>query len=234
MNKFGRNTDIDTSEEDIWDGGGRWKGVLAAAETFKLVSNDVNDDFGGTGMNTVRIYGHGSDGTEISEVVNLNGTTAVATLNSYIVIYRMFGTLWGSGGVNAGLVQAYPGSGSTADNRAIIAIGNNQTLMAIWRVPDDKLFHLKSYYASLMAASLGATKYATLSLYSQSAASAGAVGHKDWRLRHNRGMSSDASSGIDHDFKPNITFDGGTVIKLAASTSANNFDISGGFSGDVK
>ena len=58
VNKFGRNTDIDTAVEDVWDGGGTWV-APTQVRTHDIVSTSTSDDGDpvGVGARTIRVYG---------------------------------------------------------------------------------------------------------------------------------------------------------------------------------
>ena len=79
VNKFGRNTDVDSAAaEDVWDGGGIWV-APTAARVHNLVSADAADDAAGTGAQTVLVTGLDGTWTETSETVTMDGITPVAT-----------------------------------------------------------------------------------------------------------------------------------------------------------
>lgn len=106
VNKFGRNPDVDAAApEDIWFNGGTWV-APTAARIHAIVSTSVNDTAAGTGARTVTLYGLNASYVEQSETVTLNGTTAVNTVNSYVMIDRAIVATAGSGGTNAGTITA--------------------------------------------------------------------------------------------------------------------------------
>lgn len=75
---------------------------LSSAETMDVVSSSTADDLGGTGANTIFIIGVDNDYAEISEMLNMDGTTTVVTANSYLFINRVYVVFAGSGETNAG------------------------------------------------------------------------------------------------------------------------------------
>jgi hypothetical protein len=86
INKFGRNTDVDTGvSEDMWNGGGFYTGfpTTGSAEPLGVASSSANDTAAGTGARTVMIIGLDANYQEISETVTLNGTTEVFTTQSF-------------------------------------------------------------------------------------------------------------------------------------------------------
>lgn len=135
--KFGFNGDVDDSLETVWAQGGLYS-YLAAASILKVSSSSTNDASAGTGARTVTLFGLDANYDEISEDVTLNGQTAVNTTQEFLRINRMTVNTAGSGGQNAGVIYAGTGtvtSGVPANKYATIAIGDNQTLMALWTVP---------------------------------------------------------------------------------------------------
>ena len=135
--KFGFNPDVDDALETIWAEGGLYS-YLSAATILKVSSSSTDDTAAGTGARTVEIFGLDGNYNEISETVTLNGQTAVNTTNSYLRINRGIVRSAGSGGQNAGVIYAGTGTvtaGVPANTYLSIAIGDNQTLMALWTVP---------------------------------------------------------------------------------------------------
>lgn len=135
--KFGFNPDVDDSLETIWAEGGLYS-YLSAATVLKISSSSTDDTSAGTGARTVELQGLDGDYNQISETVTLSGQTAVNTTKSFLRIYRMIVKTAGTGAQNAGVIYAGTGTvtlGVPANKYATIAIGDNQTLMALWTVP---------------------------------------------------------------------------------------------------
>src|SRR6056300_304201 len=162
--KFGFNPDVDDLLETVWAQGGLYS-YLATASVLKVSSSSTADAAAGTGARTVTLSGLDANYSEISETVTLNGQTAVNTTNSYLRIFRMVVNSAGSGGQNAGVVYAGTGtvtSGVPANKYATIAIGDNQTLMAIWTVPANHTAYLLQ--TDVTVATMLNNKYCTASL----------------------------------------------------------------------
>jgi hypothetical protein len=160
--KFGFNPDVDDSLETIWAEGGLYS-YLSAATVLKISSSSTNDTSAGTGARTVTLSGLDANYDEISETITLNGQTAVNSTLSYLRIYRMTVDTAGSGGENAGVIYAGTGtvtSGVPANKYATIAIGDNQTLMALWTVPRGYTAYLSQ--TDVTAATTQNNKYATV------------------------------------------------------------------------
>lgn len=106
---FGFNPDVDQTEVTVWP----YTGLIshpAAALAMKVSSSNAADTSAGTGARTVLIQGLDADYNEISEVVTLNGQTAVTTANSYLRINYATVATAGSGQSAAG--DIYIGTGT--------------------------------------------------------------------------------------------------------------------------
>ena len=149
--KFGNNAAVANSLETIWQQGGLYS-YLSAATVLKVSSSSTNDTSAGTGARTVELFGLDGDYNEISEVVTLNGQTAVNSTQSYLRINRMIVRSAGSGGANAGVIYAGTGTVTTGVPANIYATingdGTNQTLMALWTVPAGYTAYLMQYDVS--------------------------------------------------------------------------------------
>lgn len=162
--KFGFNPDVDDTEETVWAQGGLY-GYLSSASVLKVSSSSTADTSAGTGARTVQLYGLDADYNEINETVTLNGQTAVNTTNSFLRINRMVIRSAGTGEKNAGVVYAGTGTvtaGVPANKYATIAVGDNQTLMALWTVPAGHTAYLLQ--KDLTVATAQNNKYATIRL----------------------------------------------------------------------
>jgi len=162
--KFGFNPDVDDSEETVWAQGGLYS-YLSSASVLKVSSSSTADDSAGTGARTVQLYGLDADYNEINETVTLDGQTAVNTTNSFLRINRMVVRSAGTGEKNAGVIYAGTGTvtaGVPANKYATIAIGDNQTLMALWTVPAGHTAYLLQ--KDLTVATAQNNKYATIRL----------------------------------------------------------------------
>jgi hypothetical protein len=147
----GRNAAISTSAETIWQPGATYAQLTTAA-AHEVVSSSANDAAAGTGARTVVIEGLIAGYVEASETVTLNGTTAVATVNSYIAINAMRVATAGSGNVNAGTIDCRTVSGSVVKRRIGTDVGSTQDASFIYTVPAGKVAVLKSVFWSATGA----------------------------------------------------------------------------------
>lgn len=219
INKFGRNTDIDQTIEDIWDGGGVWS-EPTVGQVYTVTSTSTADTAAGTGAQTMQASGLLSDtGLLADETITLNGTSWVTLTNEYQMIHRLIVLSAGSGGVNAGTITANANTDGTVT--AQINVGNNQTLMAIYKIPTGKKGCLLDYYASINKATGANTTGDILVKVKPD----GEV----FQTKQVIGISTIGSGFIEHTYFAPSCFDPLTIIKMSAGTSANDADISAGF-----
>jgi hypothetical protein len=136
---FGYNPDLDQTEESIWANGGTVPHPTVAS-VLKISSTSANDDGDpvGTGALTVLITGVDGSYNVVSEVITLNGQTAVETDNSYLYVNGFTVLTVGSGGANAGVIYAGTGNVNAGVPTVIydaIAVGYNNRTTAHYCVP---------------------------------------------------------------------------------------------------
>jgi hypothetical protein len=136
--QFGINTAVGTSNETIWIGSNTYT-FPAAASVLKVSSSSANDASpSGTGAQTIQIQGLNAAYEAVSEIVSLNGQTAVNTTNSYLRVNKMTVLTAGTGGTSVGNI--YAGTGDvTAGVPAVVVnqtgILANETESAFYTVP---------------------------------------------------------------------------------------------------
>jgi hypothetical protein len=138
--KFGFNPLVVDSLETVWAQGGLYT-YLSSASTLYISSSSTDDDVAGTGARTATVSGLDANYNEVSVTVDLDGQTGVqlGDASNWIRVNRIIVDTAGSGGQNAGVIyvgdEASPSSGVPSNKYATVAIGDNQTLMALWTVP---------------------------------------------------------------------------------------------------
>ncbi len=136
-NKFGYNDDIDVGTEVIASWGGTFT-PLTTAGTLLIASSSSNDTDGGTGCNSIVIYGIDSNRDEQIEVVLMNGTTTVNTTTTWLGINRVAMFLCGSGQINAGDIAILSSVGGAT--MAVMPSGGGVTQQCIFYVPANNNF----------------------------------------------------------------------------------------------
>lgn len=150
LQKVGFSSTITTAFQTIWNENSLMVFPTSAA-VLTVSSSSANDTSAGTGARTVTISGLDSGYNTISEIVILNGQTAVNTVNSYLRVNNISVTTAGSGGVNAGVI--YIGTGTvTAGKPATIynsvAVGYNRSLSAFTTIPTGSTGYLLQILSS--------------------------------------------------------------------------------------
>ena len=149
VHKFGRNDDLGSSVEDIWAAGGVYS-YLTAATQMEIVSTSTDDGVAGDGARSVVIQGLDEDFHEISETLATNGTSAAPTVNSYLLINRMYVLDCGVyGGSNLGDITLRTVSGGASHGKISYASGGSnwaegQTQLGRYCVPAGKLGFITS------------------------------------------------------------------------------------------
>lgn len=126
-NKWGYNPDVDIGTETVWSVGGTFA-RMTSADTLNVVSTSTNDDGdpAGTGAQSIIIYGVDSNYEAQTEVVTLNGTTAVTTSNTWLGVNRAAIYLAGSGGINAGDINITVTTGGATQAQIPTGEGSTQ------------------------------------------------------------------------------------------------------------
>ena len=130
VHRFGRNQAIGSVDEDIWTPGGVRVDPTAAA-TLSVSSTDPNDTILGSGAQKLKIHGLDASLGEITEIVDMDGTTPVVTSLSYFRVNHVDVTAAGSSSVNEGAIDITH-SGNTL---SYIAVGEGHSRLTHYTVP---------------------------------------------------------------------------------------------------
>jgi hypothetical protein len=215
INKFGRNTDVDTGVvEDVWNGGGVYTGFpTGAAETFEAFSSSVSD----TGVLTITYLPSFTSTEYETASVTLNGTTPVSFGVSGV---RMHTARYDSGNsttFNVGTITVRH-TVTTANVFCVMPIGRSQTNVAAYTVPFGHTGYIVRLFSRLIG---GTTGFCEGALW---------IREKDKAPRLRRPFTV----AQQEDFEENPA--GGLVIPALTdvmvrlqSASANNLDVIGGY-----
>ena len=226
VNKFGRNTDVDTAIEDIYDVNTSPWPQPTAARVHQITSTSTNDAALGTGTRTLRVYGLTSwSVAEVSEDITMNGTSNVATTNAYVIIHRMkVLTTGNSGEPNVGVITATADTDSTVT--ASIAASQGQTQMAIYGIPSTQSAYMTSWYGNANKSGGSATGGVDFQLIFNPEPDAEDL---NFLIKHTTGIVYSGSTHFQHHYAPYNRFDGPGIFKVQAVGSAANNDVSAGF-----
>jgi hypothetical protein len=223
-NKFGYNEDIDSAaDETIWAPGGIFS-RMTSAETLTVVSSSANDTAAGTGVQQVVIYGVDSNWDSQTEVIALNGTTEVTTVNTWLGVNRVAIFLAGSGQTNAGDITVDTTTGGQV--QAFMPVGEGVTQQCIFFVPRDTNFIAEWILLNVLKLSGGGgSPRVTVKMLVYSDVN-NAV-QEVFRV----GLDTDVENTLS--INPNLPFPIGerSVITLELSTDQNNTSVTARFSG---
>ncbi len=132
---------------DVWVPGG-FQGELATAEFINVSSTSTDDANGGIGSNLTIVAGLDENFVPIQEVVVMNGTTPVQTLQKFLRANNIAGFISGSNQANVGVISAI--SDDTTRLLSQIAIGKAVSHNSQNTVPRGRVFVLKSIEISVV------------------------------------------------------------------------------------
>ena len=213
INKFGRNTDIDTTEEDVWDGGGiyNWSSSADITDIVSSAADTVE----------IEIQGLDTNWEQVTQTKTLTGTTSVALDTPLLRVFRMKNA---SGTSVSGTIQCGVGSTTTsfsaANLRAQITLGFEQTLMAIYTIPAGKKGLLKRLWSNINKSNASGGLDAIFWARSE-----GGV----FRAQNTSGLIAAGNSRDEKIYSPMPTYAEKTDLRISGIGSTNNFDVSAGF-----
>ena len=149
VEKFGRNPNVATTIETVWEHGGMYEYLTTASQIF-IYSASSDDGVGQIGAIKVTVQGLDENYNIISEELTVNGAGSTLT---FFRVYRAFITDAGSSGYNkghliistqssgAGIVLADIGGDGTGAN----FVGYGQTMLALYTVPAGKTAYVTQW-----------------------------------------------------------------------------------------
>lgn len=145
--KFGANPSLSSTWQPI-STSGTYQTPLTA-QTLEILSSDSYDNITGIGARQVTIIGLDSNWNEITEVVNMSGTSPVVLSNNFTRVYRMFVSASGtyansSAGSHTGTItlRGQGGGVTWATIDLVNGFPFGQTLIAVYTIPAGKTGYL--------------------------------------------------------------------------------------------
>ncbi len=229
VNKFGKNPNCDNSVlTDIWDLTTQpiWL-APTAPRIHAVVSSSVNDTNGGSGAQTLMIWGLKDwDTPESLEILTMDGQTPVNTAQTYVIIHRLHVHRHGADFNNEGIIKATAASDNTITAQIVAGLG--QTQMAILGIPSTQNFYMSGFYAAVLKTT-GATVNVDVFLKGSTQHNADPL--KYYSNKHTVSLLADGSSHFGHVFDPYKVFDGPAIVKVQCSATVNDSEVSAGFDG---
>jgi hypothetical protein len=224
---------LQTTATDLWERGNATptQQTLTSptvARVHNIVSSSASDDGSpaGVGARTVRVYGLTSWTTaETTEDITMNGTTDVATVNSYVHINRLKVLTAGATGINVGAITATAATDTTVSAHMLAGLG--QTQMAIYALPSIQTAYIESWRAGIKSATT--TIIADISLKVNESPTT-QLGTANYITKEVLTLSSLGSMhGIIQYTPGHLVIPGPAIIKLQGTADANDVDCVGGF-----
>lgn len=236
VHKFGESPDFDQSDGEVtmWDGANDslFGGSPPMVYTFSssddigiISSSDAGDN------QTIEMQGLDGDFNIVTQTITLNGQTDVDISLTGVDLIRAF-RLKNTGSTDIAGVVYLRTNGSAQTNgvpnvantvRSIINNGNNQTLMAVYTVPNGTTGYMRSWYA----ATAGAKKESEYKIKIKSRAFGGV-----FQVKHSSAISDQGTSKDNHPYIEPEVFVAKTDIIMTVEMLKNtgiNANISGGF-----
>ena len=224
INKFGHNAAA-TTGDDIWSGGGAYGFYPTTGQLLEVVSTSTeDDDTTGDGTWTILVSGLDANMDLQTATVILNGTGVVAIPTLlWRRVYRAVCLTGGVTGTNEGTITIRIASAGTT--AAVIAVGDGQTQMAIYTIPNNHTGYFLKGYTALANATFQ-----------------GELGNFQWLLRPNNGDTGQwavqgqiglvnvGSSHWQYEYgAPAGPLPEMTDIKIKMSSASDTMDSVGGF-----
>jgi|SaaInlLV_10m_DNA_2_1039722.scaffolds.fasta_scaffold00537_13 hypothetical protein len=232
IHKFGAAPDFDVADGfvTVWDAA---DDSLFAGSPPMLYTYSATADIGlisSSGADTVDIEIQGLDGNYdlVTQTITLNGTTDVdisATGTDLLRVFRMKNVgatdLAGDVYIRTNGSAQTGGVPNTANTiRGRIQNGNNQTLMAIYTIPDGYTGYIRDWYASTAGA-----KRDSQHTIEVKARPLGQV----FQLKHLSNISVTGTSYIQHVYEEPEVFSAKTDVEMRMDTDTDIAGVSAGF-----
>jgi hypothetical protein len=224
VNKFGHALDCDSGvPTDVWGGA---DGVTSTdiwvpptiARVHTVVSTSPNDTMAGTGLRTIRVFYLSDWDTEEQSIdINMNGT-GISITPSNVIINRMEGLTWGTGGLNEGIITATALTDATIT--AVIQIGDNQTEQCIYGFPSTKDLLVSLANATVFRGTGVAARLTGNILYMPDPAT-NTVNNTAWIVKEELD-DIEGSPPWQHPYSPEKEFKGPGIFKIQITSSVNN------------
>lgn len=238
-NKFGQApSGVQTTATDIWvraDATPTQQIYVAPTEArlHNIASTSTDDDGDpvGDGARTVRVWGLKTwSSVETSEDVTMDGTSNVATANSYVFINRVKVLTSGTTSINVGTITATAQTDSSIS--AVVLPNKGQTQQTPFAIPSGQHYELRCFYGTINKAQ-GAAVTINFELMVNESPDVSPL-DVSFIGKNTRGMQSTGTSSETWPFDPPMVINGPAIIKMQGIASAADTEASAGFSGVVR
>lgn len=212
-NKFGRNPDLDSGTEDLWNSGGTYTGFpTGSPEEIQIVSSSASD----TGMVMFAYLANSSSTVWQTATATLNGTTPV---NTGVTAYRVHTAQYSSGnstGFNQGEITIRHRT-TVANVFAVMPALRSQTNVCAYTVPAGSTGYITRLFGQVKGTT---TAQVDFDLWVRP------LGGSPRLRRPNSAVNSGPFQAM---ITGGLVVPAGTDIKVQITTVGNNIDVIGGF-----
>lgn len=226
VNQFGYNNDIDTAAIEVIAAQGGTFTIMTSAATLDCASDSGNDKVLGTGARTISIEGIDGSGNIQTEIVALNGSTPVTTLNTWLGINKIFILSAGNSGVNDGNITVFETAGTTT--QGYIPAGASITQQCIYHIPTGANLEIDFILPSVYKLSGGTSPRVEINGYSYSRNLG--VSYNLFKVKIDVDVDSIQPILLDNP----ISFGGAEVLYFTVFTDTDNTEVALRFSGVQK
>ena len=220
VNKFGQNASIASgSEEDIWDGSIDY--VFPSGATITHIRSAVNSAT--TQSSTIEVQGLDVNWDLVVQTKDLDGSNSTTEVALDTPLRRIFRMKVLEDAVMDEDIWAGDDDFVVGDAKAIIQEGNNQTLMAIYTVPNGCTAYIVQVYASTTESTGKEPKSTEIRLWVEDN-----VNSYAFQLKQALGIPK-AGSMIIRKFEPYMKVTEKSDIKISAYCDSEIGNISAGF-----
>jgi len=211
---YGRIPELDINEvhEVTPFGTVNW---LTSAEIVQISSDSINDTSAGTGLRTATIYGLDDNHVEQFEVITLDGTTLVDSVNTYLRVNMVVGEGKGSLEKNEGTIKLQ--AKTSLHTLAQIEPEKGVTEQLAFTIPAGKTCYITNLRASITASIGTGPKEGLLQFWARSP---GTV----WRMLASEGLTSNGGPAWFNPMMP-LVLPEKTDVKMVAASRQNNSQI---------
>ena len=219
INKFGRNPDIASAgTEEIWDGSAAYVFPATALMTSISQTTDQSTMRG----KTIEVQGLDANWDAVTQnaVLDATLTTNVVTLTTALIRCHRMKVL--ANVVSDSDIRVH-NAGETQDY-AVITSGNNQTLMAIYTIPNGVTGYMTSFYSSLSPETNKDPTKMQVDLLGRDNDN----GYEK-QIKHSYGLPKEGSELFQHRYEPYKKFTQKTDVFVTGSPIGKAADVSSGF-----
>ena len=169
VHKFGYNTDVGTTEEDIWEGGGVYTWLTSPTVLYASCT--------AASTNSITVQGLDDKFLEQEAIVTLNGTTQVALAGTWLRVHRAFnhtgtdlsGDVYIAENAGANITAGVPDDATQI--KLFVGQASQQTLHSMYTIPANF-----TGYLTRVRFDIASDKTATFKFYTR-------IDGQVWRLK---------------------------------------------------